>query len=105
MDVVVNMVLAVAAIAGALGAVAELQAGIGQLRAAADGAAEAGLTAASAAASAEARVGVDVGLLHLPLPALMGGMIANEIRQDIGGLLAEEKQIVGDGHQGNQEQQ
>ena len=90
---VVDMVLAVAAIPCALRAVAELQIRVRQLRAAADRAAEAGLALL---------VGdlVDPPLLHLPLPALPGGMIADEIRQDVGRLLSEEDQPDHDGHQG-----
>ena len=79
---ILNVILAVAPIPCALGAVAELQAGVGQLRAAADGTAEAGLALL---------VGdlVDPALVHRPLPALPGGPVAEEVRQDGGVILTE----------------
>ena len=84
---IVNMVLAVAPVPAALGAVAKLQAGVGQLRAAADGAAEPGLALL---------VGdlVDPALLDGPLPALVLGMVADEVRQDVGRLLSEEEETL-----------
>ena len=96
---ILDMIRAVAAVSGALGAVAELQLGVGQLRPAAYRAAEAGVVAASGV-GLTAHGGVDSFLLYRPLPAFPCGVITEKVGQQICGLSAKIQKIVQQGNDG-----
>ena len=90
MGVVVDMILTVAAVARAFGAIAEFEAGIGDLGPPADRAAEAGAVAGAG------RV-IDRALFDRALPAFLRRMPADEVGQEVGDLLAEEQDVVQQG--------
>ena len=76
MGVVVDMILTVAAVARAFGAIAEFKAGIGDLGPPADRAAEAGAVAGAG------RV-IDRALFDRALPAFLRRMPADEVGQEV----------------------